>query len=62
MKRLPISDEARARFCQKQYIRRLALFGSQLADVVRPDSAPISWWSSSPGGARVAGSPGIGGG
>jgi hypothetical protein len=38
MKRLPISNEALARFCEKHHVRRLALFGSQLADMARPDS------------------------
>jgi len=37
MKRLPISNEALARLCQAHYIRRFALFGSQLADMFRPD-------------------------
>jgi len=38
MKHLPISDEALARFCEKHHVRRLALFGSQLANMARADS------------------------
>ena len=38
MKRLPIADEALARFCQRHRIRRLALFGSVLKGTARPDS------------------------
>ncbi len=38
MKRLPISDEALARFCEKHHVRRLALFGSQLVDKAGPTS------------------------
>ncbi len=38
MKRLPITDEDLARFCQRHRIRRLALFGSVLKGTDRPDS------------------------
>ncbi len=38
MKRLPITDEDLARFCQRHRIRRLALFGSVLKGTARPDS------------------------
>ena len=38
MKRLPVSDEDLARFCQRHHIRRLALFGSVLKGTARPDS------------------------
>lgn len=38
MKRLPVSEEALARFSEKHHVRRLALFGSQLADMAGPDS------------------------
>lgn len=38
MLHLAISDEQLARFCRKQHIRRLSLFGSTLAGTARPDS------------------------
>jgi predicted nucleotidyltransferase len=38
MPTLPISEEQLARFCRKQHIRRLSLFGSTLAGTARPDS------------------------
>jgi predicted nucleotidyltransferase len=36
--RIAISQEVVADFCQRHYIRRLALFGSVLRDDFRPDS------------------------
>jgi uncharacterized protein len=36
--RLPIGDEALAQFCERHHIRRLALFGSTLKGIDRPDS------------------------
>ncbi len=36
--RLPISEEALARFCREHGIRSLSLFGSALRDDFRPDS------------------------
>lgn len=38
MPRLAITKEQLTRFCQKQHIRRLSLFGSTLAGTARPDS------------------------
>ncbi|HEV7506492.1 MAG TPA: nucleotidyltransferase family protein [Thermoanaerobaculia bacterium] len=38
MPRLAIADEQLARFCRKQHIRRLSLFGSTLAGTARPES------------------------
>src|SRR5258706_6868 len=38
MPRLAIADEHLARFCRKQHIRRLSLFGSTLAGTARPES------------------------
>jgi hypothetical protein len=38
MKRLSLSDEDLARFCQRHRIRWLALFGSVLKGTARPDS------------------------
>ncbi len=38
MPRLAIEEEQLARFCRKQHIRRLSLFGSTLAGTERPDS------------------------
>jgi predicted nucleotidyltransferase len=38
MPRLAIEEEQLARFCRKQNIRRLSLFGSMLAGTQRPDS------------------------
>jgi predicted nucleotidyltransferase len=38
MPTLPIAPEQLARFCQKQHLRRLSLFGSRLAGTARPDS------------------------
>ncbi len=38
MTHLEISDDQLARFCRKQHIRRLSLFGSTLAGTARPDS------------------------
>lgn len=38
MSHLAISDEQLARFCRKQHIRRLSLFGSTLAGTATPDS------------------------
>jgi uncharacterized protein len=38
MPRLVIADEQLARFCRKQHICRLSLFGSILAGTDRPDS------------------------
>lgn len=38
MPRLPIAQEQLARFCRKQNIRRLSLFGSMLKGTARPDS------------------------
>jgi len=35
---LAIPEEQLARFCRKQHIRRLSLFGSRLAGTARPDS------------------------
>ncbi len=36
--RIPVDDASLARFCQRHYIRRLALFGSVLRDDFRPNS------------------------
>ena len=36
--RLPLDETTLARFCERHYIRRLALFGSQLKGTARPDS------------------------
>jgi len=38
MPHLAIAEEQLARFCRKQHIRRLSLFGSTLAGTARPDS------------------------
>jgi predicted nucleotidyltransferase len=38
MPHLAIPEEHLARFCRKQHIRRLSLFGSALAGTARPDS------------------------
>jgi hypothetical protein len=38
MPHLAIPEAQLARFCQKQHIRRLSLFGSTLAGTARPDS------------------------
>ncbi len=38
MPHLAISEEQLARFCRKQHIRRLSLFGSTLVGTARPDS------------------------
>jgi len=38
MPHLAIADEQLARFCRKQHIRRLSLFGSALSGTARPDS------------------------
>jgi uncharacterized protein len=38
MPRLSIPEEQLARFCRKQHIRRLSLFGSTLQGTSRPDS------------------------
>lgn len=38
MPHLAIAEEHLARFCRKQHIRRLSLFGSVLAGTDRPDS------------------------
>jgi predicted nucleotidyltransferase len=38
MLRLAITEEQLARFCRKQHIRRLSLFGSTLAGTARPES------------------------
>lgn len=38
MPHLAIPEERLARFCRKQHIRRLSLFGSTLAGTARPDS------------------------
>lgn len=38
MPRLAITDEKLARFCRKQHIRRLSLFGSTLAGTAKPES------------------------
>jgi predicted nucleotidyltransferase len=38
MPRLAIAEEQLARFCRKQHIHRLSLFGSTLAGIARPDS------------------------
>jgi predicted nucleotidyltransferase len=38
MKRLALTDEELAGFCQRHRIRRLALFGSVLKGTARPDS------------------------
>src|SRR5690348_13079506 len=38
MRRLAIAEEQLARFCRKQHIRRLFLFGSTLAGTAAPDS------------------------
>jgi predicted nucleotidyltransferase len=38
MPHLAIAEEQLARFCRKQSIRRLSLFGSMLAGTARPDS------------------------
>jgi uncharacterized protein len=35
---LPIAQEQLTRFCRKQHIRRLSLFGSTLAGTAHPDS------------------------
>jgi predicted nucleotidyltransferase len=35
---LAIPEEQLARFCRKQHIRRLSLFGSRLGGTARPDS------------------------
>jgi len=35
---LAITDEKLARFCRKQHIRRLSLFGSTLAGTAKPES------------------------
>jgi predicted nucleotidyltransferase len=37
-RRLPLDEATLARFCERHYIRRLALFGSQLKGTARPDS------------------------
>ena len=38
MPRLAITEEQLARFCRKQHIRRLSLFGSTLAGTAQPES------------------------
>jgi uncharacterized protein len=38
MPHLAIAEDQLARFCRKQHIRRLSLFGSTLAGTARPDS------------------------
>lgn len=38
MPHLAITKEQLTRFCQKQHIRRLSLFGSTLVGTARPDS------------------------
>jgi uncharacterized protein len=38
MPHLAIAEEQLARFCRKQHIRRLSLFGSSLRGTARPDS------------------------
>jgi predicted nucleotidyltransferase len=38
MSHLAIAEDQLARFCRKQHIRRLSLFGSTLAGTARPDS------------------------
>jgi predicted nucleotidyltransferase len=38
MAHLPIAEEQLARFCRRQHIRRLSLFGSTIAGTARPDS------------------------
>jgi predicted nucleotidyltransferase len=38
MVHLAIPEEQLARFCRRQHIRRLSLFGSTLAGTARPDS------------------------
>jgi predicted nucleotidyltransferase len=38
MPQLPIAQDLLARFCRKQHIRRLSLFGSRLKGSARPDS------------------------
>lgn len=38
MPNLAIAPEELARFCRRQHIRRLSLFGSSLKDTARPDS------------------------
>ncbi len=38
MLHLPIPEEQLDRFCRKQHIRRLSLFGSRLRGNARPDS------------------------
>ena len=38
MKRLPLDQEALAQLCRRRGIRRLALFGSVLEGIDRPDS------------------------
>jgi predicted nucleotidyltransferase len=36
--RLPLDETTLAHFCERHYIRRLSLFGSQLKRTARPDS------------------------
>ena len=36
--RLPLDEITLARFCERHYIRRLSLFGSQLKETAHPDS------------------------
>jgi hypothetical protein len=38
MAQLAIAEDQLARFCRKQHIRRLSLFGSALSGTARPDS------------------------
>jgi uncharacterized protein len=38
MPKLAIAERELARFCRKQHIRRLSLFGSTLSGAARPDS------------------------
>ena len=51
--RLHLDETTLARFCERHYIRRLSLFGSQLKVQNAPTVTSICWWSSSRVGCRV---------